>query len=236
MQDILPSIRERHSAREAFDPARPVNAADLAKIFEAARWAPTAHNMQNFEIIAIDDPEQLQRVGAIPTHVSDVFIRENFDQLSFSEEELRKKKVGILAKMFPSAWLEPGKEHEAAEVLRGSLKDTIQSAPLVLIVLYDARKRAPASEGDVLGFMSLGCIMENMWLAAQSLGLSFHVMSVFSSDAVESELRRVLSIPPYMRVAFACRLGYLATRAQAILRVRRDADDFVHKNQFSKTV
>ena len=30
------------------------------------------------------------------------------------------------------------------------------------------RKRAPASEGDALGIMSLGCVMQNMWLMAES--------------------------------------------------------------------
>ena len=32
----------------------------------------------------------------------------------------------------------------------------------MFVVVYNPRKRAPASEGDVLGMMSLGCVMENM--------------------------------------------------------------------------
>jgi hypothetical protein len=32
----------------------------------------------------------------------------------------------------------------------------------LLVILFDPSKRAPASEGDVLGMMSLGCVMENM--------------------------------------------------------------------------
>jgi nitroreductase len=71
------------------------------QILEAARWAPTAHNMQNFEIIVVDDKTQLEKLGKIKSRISEDFLRENYQQLSFSEEELLKKKVGILGTMFP---------------------------------------------------------------------------------------------------------------------------------------
>jgi nitroreductase len=82
------------------------------------------------------------------------------------------------------------------------------SCPAVVIVVYDPSRRAPASEGDFLGIMSLGCAMQSMWLTAQALGVGMQIMSVFSSGGVEDELRRILSIPGHLRVAFACRLGY----------------------------
>ena len=34
------------------------------------------------------------------------------------------------------------------------------------------------------------------------------VISVFSDQHVEDELRRILSIAQHMKIAFACRLGY----------------------------
>ena len=37
------------------------------------------------------------------------------------------------------------------------------------------RRRSP---GDVLGMMSLGCVMENMWLMAESLGIRFHILAL----------------------------------------------------------
>ena len=79
---------------------------------------------------------------------------------------------------------------------------------MLLIVIYDARKRAPDSEGDVLGIMSLGCVMENMWLMAQSLGISVQILSVFSGNPVEKEVKRILNIPEYMKTAYVFRLGY----------------------------
>jgi hypothetical protein len=44
----------------------------------------------------------------IAYQISDTFIQENYQQLSFSEEELLRKKVGVLASMFPPALRTPG--------------------------------------------------------------------------------------------------------------------------------
>ena len=207
MQDVLKLIQERYSARAPFDPQRPVAKQDLTQILEAARWSPTAHNMQNFEIIVVNDTTLLERLGTIESHISEEFIRENYQQLSFSEEELRQKKVGILGTMFPSTWTDSAKMGEAVGAT-SFLRETIRGSPVVLVVIYDPEKRAPASEGDVLGFMSLGCVMENMWLMAQALGIGFTIMSVFSANSMETEVKRVLHIPENLKIAYACRLGY----------------------------
>jgi len=236
MSDILKLIQDRRSVRAPFDPERLIASQDVQQILEAARWSPTAHNMQNFEILVVDDKETLKKLGDIKSPPSGVFIRENFEQLSFSEEELLRKKVGIMGTMFPPAWRTPGADF--AKIARESepsfLKDTMKGCPLVLIVVYDVRKRAPASEGDVLGLISLGCVMENMWLMAQSLGISFQIMSVFSGDLIEKEVKRILGMPDYMKIAFASRLGYFTPTGFKYLRVRRELEDFTHHNHFGR--
>jgi nitroreductase len=103
MQDILSVIQERQSARGLYDPEHRVARQDLGKILEAARWAPTAHNMQNFEIVVVDDKRLIEDIGNITYALSTTFIRENYQQLSFSEEELVRKKVGLSASHFPPA-------------------------------------------------------------------------------------------------------------------------------------
>ena len=180
MSDLLKIIEERHSARVPFDPNRPVPKDKLKQILEAAKWAPTAHNMQNFEVVVVDDKEVLEKIGNIKSRISEEFLRENYEQLSFSKEELLKKKTGILGAMFPPAWVDPAKMSEAArKTAPMPLTQTIRGSSTLLIVIYDSRKRAPASEGDVLGFMSLGCVMENMWLMAQAVGVSLQILSSF---------------------------------------------------------
>ena len=232
MSEILKIIQERQSARVPFDPNKPVSQENLKQILEAARWTPTAHNMQNFDIIVIDDKAVLEKIGNIKSRISEEFLRENYDQLSFSKEELIKKKTGILGSMFPPDWTEPAK---IAEVIKKAgpmpLTQSIRGSTTLLIVSYDSSKRAPASTNDVLGFISLGCLMENMWLMAQSLGISIQILSSFSAPAVETELKKVLGIPEPMKIAFTCRLGY-PIGASKYFRVRRDIEDFAHHNQF----
>lgn len=231
---ILKLIEERQSSRVFFDPERKIPEAHLGQILEAARWAPTAHNMQNFEIVVVDDRRLLDELSNVPTEISPVFVQENYDQLSFSDEELRHKKVGVLAAMFPSSWRTPEAKPRIDEAHPHSILGLfIKMSSAVLVVLYDPRRRAPASEGDVLGMMSLGCVMENTWLVAQSLGIGFHVQSVFGAEGVQREVRRILAIPEHFRVAFAVRLGYPKV-SSSYLRVRREVETFVHSNRFGQ--
>jgi nitroreductase len=104
--------------------------------------------------------------------------------------------------------------------------------PTLLVVLYDPSKRAPASEGDFLGIISLGCMMENLWLAANSLGIDFHIVSALGSGPVEKEVKRILAVPEHLKIAFSVRLGYAAVAPSRHLRVRRDIQDFSHHNHF----
>ena len=231
MTNLLKLIEERHSSRGLFDRERSVTKKDLKQILEAGRWAPTAHNMQNFEVLVINDEEILKEIGHIKSQVSEEFIRENYEQLSFSKEFLQKK-VGILAAMFPPSWTDPARLDEAVREGPWPLQERIQGSPTLLIVIYNSKKRAPASEGDVLGIMSLGCVMENMWLMAQSLGIGFHILSVFSGIPVEKEVKKILNIPEYIKIAFAARVGYPRSARANYLRVRRDVKDFMHHNRF----
>jgi nitroreductase len=165
--------------------------------------------------------------------VSGTFIRENYPQLSFSEEELQRKKVGILGTMFPPAWQDPAKLEEAIQKSgSASLGRPIQTSPVLLIVVYDPSRRAPASEGDFLGIISLGCATENMWLMAQSLGIGFHIVSSIGGGPVESEVKRILNIPESLKIVYGIRLGYPVAGPSKYLRVRREVEDFTHYNRF----
>jgi nitroreductase len=233
MSDLLKIIQERQSTRVSFDPHRSVGRNDLRQIMEAARWAPTPHNMQNFEIVVVDDKALLRKLGNIRSSVSESFVRENYRQLSFSKKELLQKKVGILGTYFPPAWRDPARFGEVlGEERLSSLEDTMDGSPAALVVVYDPRERAPASEGDFLGILGLGCVMENMWLTAQALKIGFQIMSVFAGEKIEGDVKRVLGIPRHLKIAYAVRLGYPVRPTNGYTRVRRDAEGVVHHNRY----
>jgi len=225
MNEILKNIKERRSSRGEFDNERPISSQELRMILEAASWAPTPHNMQNFQVIALDDKETLAEIGKIKRQISEDFIRENYQQLSFSEEELKAKKTGILSTSFPQFMRKPTIEKNE------QIRNPVQTSPVMLVVVYDTTNRAPASEGDFLGVMGLGCVMENMWLIANSLGLGFHLMSALNGEPAEGEAKKILGIPEQFRIAYTIRLGY-PLKSDGRLRVRRDIEDFTHHNEF----
>lgn len=227
---LMHVIECRHSSRAPFDPAQPVAPSELARIVEAARWAPTAHNMQNFRLIVVDDPRVLAELGAIRAPISPVFIAENYRQLSWSVDELRARGTGLLGTMFPPSWRTPDPAQAPRDAAR-QLGEVIAGAPMVIVVVFDASQRAPASEGDALGRISLGCVLENIWLAAQACHLDLQVLSTFSAEPVEPGVQQVLGIPAPWRIAYALRLGHALAPA-AGPRVRRAAEGFVHRNRF----
>jgi nitroreductase len=59
--------------RSADTDGSPHAVSHLLQILEAARWAPTAHHMQNFEVVVVNERDLLDD------------IEENYAQLSLSE-------------------------------------------------------------------------------------------------------------------------------------------------------
>ena len=232
MKELLKLMQERHSVRIPLATKRPIAKDDLLQILEAGRWAPTAHNMQNFEIIVVDNKKLLESIGNIKRSISETFIRENYQQLSFSEEELLRKKTGLLAAMFPPSWRNPDFKLDNNKKEDSSMQRPFPVCPTMLFVVYDPAKRAPASEGDFLGALSLGCVMENMWLMANSLGICFQIVSSLSSGTAEKEVKSMLHIPQNLNIAFPCRLGYTVSTPAKHLRVRRNIKDFTYFNKF----
>jgi nitroreductase len=246
MAELLAAIEKRQSTRLPYDPARRISREHLKAILDAARWSPTAHNMQNFEIVVVQDRKLLELIASIPGRVSEKFVRENYAQLSFSEEELKRKKAGILGTMFPESWRRPGSPagepggratggrpagptHPREE--NRSQARLVEGSAALLVVLYDPARRAPASAGDFLGIMSLGCVMQSMWLEASSLGIGFQILSGLSAPATAREVKRLLAVPKNLMIAFTARLGY--PRASApYLRVRRDVEDFAFFDRY----
>jgi nitroreductase len=233
MRDLLDIMWQRHSCRAPFDPDRGIGEHDMQRMLDAARWSPTAHNLQNFEIVVVDDKQKLAEISTIHLPPSETFQVDESLQLSLSEAELLQEKTGLLAAMFPASWHEPDSERAAGSGARHTyLGRTISPCPALLIVVYDRRMRN--SEGDALGIMSLGCVMQNLWLMAESLAISVQILSAVGQHEIADRVRRILAIPGHMEIAFAVRLGYRVTASESHFRVRRRIEDFTHRNRYQK--
>lgn len=232
-KNLLTRMHERHSTR-SFDGDRKIEPGVMQDIYEAARWAPTGHNMQNFQLLVVDDGQLLERIGRIKVQFSPEFIKWNAGIVSHSEEELKQKKVGMLASGFPPSWYTKeaieGKADPAT--LKGSVARIMADAPVLMLVLLRADAGGMNPNGSPNDIMSIGCMVENVWLIAQAKGLGMRIASPIA--AVEGQLREILGFPSEMKVATCCCLGYPAPGAPREPRVRRDIDDFVFLNGYAK--
>ncbi len=58
-----------------------------------------------------------------------------------------------------------------------------------------------------MGMMSLGRVMESMWLTADSLGTGFQVVSAFAGEGVRRKVKAIAGVPADMKMANAVQLG-----------------------------
>ena len=233
MRDLLDIMWQRHTCRTAYNPAMTVREEDLQRILDAARWAPTAHNKQNFEIIVVNDKPRLAAIAAVDMPPAETFVRETYHSLSLSEAEVLRRRTGLLAGMLPESWHEPDAiKDDADSPPHTFVGRTIQQCPTLLIVVHDARTVAPTSLQVAEDLMSLGCVMQNMWLMTESLGISMQVLSGLGESVAESRVHALLDIPQHLKIAFAVRLGYPLDDSESYLRMRRKIQDFTHRNRY----
>ena len=131
----------------------------------------------------------------------------------------------------PPAWLTEEARQGKYKAPVSKFGEQISSCPVLLLILYDPKRRAPASEGDFLGVMSLGFMLENVWLMAAAQGVVLHVVSAFGNEPVSGKVKKLLNIPPALSITLGIRLGYPAGNDHRP-RVRRDVEDFVSFNHY----
>jgi nitroreductase len=180
----------------------------------------------------VDDRSILLELSELESQVSSLFIQENYRYVSLTEDELIRKKTGFLSNQFPPSWLSADAQEGKVSQPAAKLGGQVRRGPVMLFVLYDPTLRAPASEGDFLGAMSLGFMLENIWLMATACGLGFQIISSLGNEPLSGEIKKILDIPPSLKLVFGCRLGYPSAEDKYRLRVCRDVEDFVHFNRY----
>ncbi len=194
--DFMPLARERRSVRAFHE--RPVPRAALEAMLEAARWAPAPHGRQPWRFVVLTRAEPKQR----------------------------------LAEAMGDEWQRTlAMDGEAAEVIALRLaksRERIRTAPaLILACLYledldhypDAeRQRAE----EVMAVQSLGAALQNILLAAYSLGLDTGWMCapLFCPETVRAALALEATLLPHALIP----VGYAAAPRR---RPHRPASELV---------
>ena len=195
--DFLPLARGRRSVRAFQD--RPVPLAALEEMIEAARWAPSPHGAQPWRFVVLTRPEAKR---ALAEAMGDEWRR----TLAMDGED----------------------EAVVARRLRLSHERIEQAPALILACLYLAdldrypdpdRQRAE----EIMAIQSLGAAIQNILLAAYSLGLDTGWMCapLFAQQTVRAALDLDASLIPHALIP----VGYKA--AEPRRRPHRPASELI---------
>jgi nitroreductase len=154
--DVFEAIFNRRSIRKFID--KPVEEDKLARILDAARWAPSIGNLQEWQFIVVRDL---------------------------------------------------GRRLQLAEACLGQYWIAQSNAIIVVLTKNDKVTRTYGKKGEEMYVkQDAAAAIQNMLLAAHSLGLGACWVSVFQEDAVE----RILKIPTDIDVHALIPIGYPAEK------------------------
>ena len=163
---LLELIRSRRSIRRFSD--RAVSREDIGRLLEAARWAPSNHNRQPWRFLVIEDKQQIN-------HLAET-VRQSLSE--------KLKSLPETAAAYASEF-----KHYAT---------FFSNAPVLLVVLHKqpVSVSAPLLAGlknpDLVSGepLSVAMAVQNLLLAAQSLGLGTCVLTgpLLAQDALAGEL------------------------------------------------
>ena len=255
--NVFDAITQRRSHRGDFQ-QRALDEADLGKLTEAARWAPSPFNVQPWDLLLIQEPEAKTRLAeltetAIVAQFKDAkFLDDNSRWMRLTEAEWQERGDGVLLtehvtlpKFLQSSpeklklLLENAKSLTILGHLGAGKKPAkeiaqqVQDAPLLLLVTMDCRKRPPGEGAKRWMWLSIGMLIQNLLLAATALGIGVQFVSApLESEKHRDKIRELFNLPAQHEVMTLLRLGYVdKTGGNA---VRLEASDFVHFERYGE--
>jgi len=252
--ELLKIIKKRRNYRGKFQ-SKPIAKADIEKLIEAARWAPSPFNTQPWELILIDLDErkkslaELVRKSIIEQFKEPKFLADNGIWMRLNREEWRKRGDGVLLEEHVSLpdfikdknklrpLLKNAKHlsflgHLGAGKLPGDeFAQWVREAPLLILVLMNKKRRSPGENGSTWMLLGMGAFIQNLHLQATALNIGVQYISApLETKGDRQKIRELFSIPSHYECISLLRLGYLETPPGD--SVRLEASEFVHYNSF----
>jgi nitroreductase/NAD-dependent dihydropyrimidine dehydrogenase PreA subunit len=204
---LMQLIRSRRSIRSYTD--EPVSDGDLATLLNAARYAPTGHNLQPWHFTVIRSRAKLVALGNAVAHYFELIL----NQLS---DPARRQ---VFASALPPGMLDALRETEPSLRLivkshREGVDMVFRGAP-ALIVIHTPRSA-------LLGVEDSHYAAANIMLMAHAMGLGACPIGFLARPARHSrEIAAAVGIPPENEIGAALVVGHPRHRYQRIVP-RRD--------------
>jgi nitroreductase len=224
--DLLDAIRKRHTTNGPFE-ERLVAPEHVRTILEMASRAPSHFNSQPWRFIVIEDAERRKAIGEIAGDSMRQLMEEGrFWQqyrrfFRFSQEEVDANKDGIHFDNMPSV-LKPFAKYifterggqmmntfQVPRVLANDARKLVASSPLLLGIALSRDLYVPNELTGLYTTISLGAVVQTIWLTATSLGMGMQFVSTPQEIPAQwARISQTLNVPDDYELILLFRLGY----------------------------
>jgi coenzyme F420-0:L-glutamate ligase / coenzyme F420-1:gamma-L-glutamate ligase len=183
-EELLELMQSRRSIRQFS--GRAVAREDIARLIEAARWAPSNHNRQPWRFIVLDDPNRIQALARDVTHALSA----------------RLKSLPQVA----GAYLGEFATHAISFAQAPALLVVLHKQPVSLAsALLDGVHNPELVSGEPL---SVAMAVQNLLLAAHALELGTCVLT--APLVVPDSVTHSVTLPPGFDITCLVAVGYPA--------------------------
>lgn len=233
--NLFDAIIQRRSHRGTFQ-KHMIEADDLEKLIEAARWTPSPFNVQPWELIFIQETEGKSALAdlterAIIEQFKDAkFLDDNSRWMRLTEEVWQEQGDGVL--LAEHVTLPKPLQDAPEKLLQGLLKNAksftllghlgagkipakeialqVREAPLLMLVTMNCKRYPPGEGGTRWMWLSMGMLIQNILLAATAMDIGVQFVSApLERSADREQIRQRFNIPIFHEVITLLRLGYI---------------------------
>jgi len=208
-QPAFYDVLERRRSTRKFEPGRDVDRAVLDRIANCARWAPSGANVQCWDVIVIDDPEQREAVRQ-------VFLRQ-------------AQRLVDHAKGFPAVSKNYLEHTVAIVIVLGDPRWKVCFPQPTSDEFHDEYH----DNNDAIFLCSLGAAIQNIQMGVTAEGLTSAWLSGGGEDITNQELSDLLGYPSWMKAYGTIPIGYPVKSQDR--RYRRPLEQMRHWNRFQPT-
>jgi nitroreductase len=224
--NLSDAIRKRHTTNGAFAD-RPIDPAHKQLILELAARAPSHFNSQPWRFIVIEDAERRAALAEVAgSSMRQLMAEGRFWQqyrkfFRLSAEEAEATKDGIHFDNMPSV-LKPFAKYlftergahmmntfQVPRVLGNDARKLVANSPMLMGIALSRELYKPEELTGLYTMISLGAVIQTIWLAATSVGMGFQFVSTPQEIPEQWALvSTLLGVPTEFELVVLFRLGY----------------------------
>jgi len=208
----------------------------LEQLVQAASWAPTGSNMQAYHFVVVTDRDQMRRVAELWREIVDWYLMvvdnagpNSMDEASYQRMQNANRYQRDHFADTPAIIVPCYDTSAAKERMRRAGLSTILRGARQLGLGRSIRN--PRIAGDIPNAASVYPAVQNMLIAARSLGLGATL--TLAHLAAEREFKEILGIPRHVRTYAIIPVGWPLGRIGKVSRPA--ASTLIHRDRWNGT-